>query len=114
MSSIDNIQDRIESLTVSLFEAARSYGEKDEVKRVAMIENVKREYSAAVENIDTLLGASRNVEEQEMEMNELSAMHSRLKDEILQLQQKLNELDSTCKNDLKDILNDPLCNCERS
>jgi hypothetical protein len=114
MSSIDAIQDRIESLTVSLFEAVRNYGDKDPQSREAMATAIKNEYKAAVTKIETLSGADRSAAEQEFELNELSATHAQLKTEILELQEKLHVLNDSCSSELDNILNDPLCKCERS
>lgn len=113
-SSIDAIQDRVESLTASLFEAVRNYGEKNPDTREKMTASIKNEYKAAIHEIDNLCGADRSLAEQESELNELSAKHFQLKTNILQLQEKLRTLNDTCSGELAVILKDDLCKCERN
>lgn len=113
-SSIDPIQDRIESLTVSLFEAVRNYGDKNPDTKEKMTASIKNEYKAAIREIDNLCGADRSLAEQESELNELSATHSQLKTNILLLQEKLHSLNDASSSELASILNDDLCKCERN
>lgn len=114
MSSIDDIQDGIESLTAALFEAVRNYGDKNPSTREALTASIKNEYKASISAIEKLSGADRSAAEQENEINELSVRHSALKAEVLQLQEHLNNLNDTCNSELEGILNDPKCKCERS
>lgn len=114
MSSIDAIQDRIESLTESLFEAVRNYGEQNPGTKEKMSASIKTEYKTAIHEIDNLCGADRSLAEQESELNELSAIHSQLKSNILNLQEKLLTLNVASSSELSSILNDDLCKCERN
>ena len=114
MSSIERIQDKVESLTVLIFEAVRNYADKDPLTKETMSASIKSEYKAAIIEIEGMSGAGRSINDQESELNELSAKHSQLKNEILQIQQKLQSLNDACSSELTEILNDPLCKCERS
>jgi prefoldin subunit 5 len=114
MSSIDDIQDRIESMTEALFEAVRSHADKNPENRMNMQSAVKNEFKAAITAIDNLAGADRTASEQEDELNELSAKNTALQAEVALLQEQLQNLDTACTEELSEILNDPSCRCERS
>jgi uncharacterized coiled-coil protein SlyX len=114
MSSIDDIQDKIESMTEALFEAVRSHADKNPANRMNMQSAVKNEFKAAITAIDNLAGADRTASEQEDELNELSAKNTALQAEVALLQEQLQNLDTACTEELSEILNDPSCRCERS
>lgn len=99
--SVDEIQNQVDALMLSIFEAMRNEASKsaDEVST-----EILQKYRKLNKSIDNLIGINRTKESQEIELLRISNVLQARRDTILSLEQSLLQRNSDISKKLSQIL----------
>ena len=101
-SSIDDVQENIDTLFRLIFDSVRSHD--GSIPQEQSLENVLEQYRRAQLSIDNLSGNGRSVESQEAEIKELLQSRSELISSIKNLENDLKVIDEQCDRELDEML----------
>jgi seryl-tRNA synthetase len=102
-TTLTQLQDNIDHLFLKIFDSIRSHdGSVPQEESMAL---VIEQYRLTLSSVDTLVGSTRSVKEQESEIQELLDKRSQLIESIKSLESDLQAIDSKCDKELYDVLN---------
>lgn len=101
---VDEIQDQVDKLVLSVFEAMRAGPAGNDASLVA--DGVMHQYRTALFSIDNLIGINRSEADQKMELEKLSCDYEASKSAVLNLEKELLDLSALVDDELMKTLQD--------
>ncbi len=105
MSSLDDVQDSLDSLVLALFNSIRSHNIED---NSLVLTELTTEYHKTITQIDNLHGNKRKAKEQIEEIKYLQQEIKEIKETIGNLEDELQEMERKCENELNLLLTDEI------
>lgn len=99
MKTIDDVQDCVDALVLSLFQAMQSTPETGAQATDAFVEK----YNKALDTIDMLAGITKSRADLIAEVQEVDARYAVCKQQVLQLEHELTSLSDTVEKELRQV-----------